>query len=516
GPRRGRRTAELRRRPRVPACPPPRDSGPQGTHAGAARRVRPRNDAAPRAARRPARRRRSQAPTDRRGRGGDPAAGAPRDGGQPARPSGSARSPGLRRVPIARDGLQHADAVAFGIRERHVSSHTRYLGGLAERLPTRGRHFPHPFSDVVHRDDDGRLLQRPIRLPREEAAVDRAGRSRTLLVGFRGRREHVISHVLAEHLRLPARIHSVSPVHRDDAGPSQPDVVLEPDPRPPDPPLVRLPGELPHELGALREPGRAERVTLREEAARRIHHPLPAVRDLVLVDQPTALPFLAEPERFVSDQLVRTEAVVELDHLDVLRTEPRLLVDRLGRPLRHADPDHAERPHREVLHLVRRHGLRDDLDRTREALLLRKFLRAEDRRAGAVGRGTTLEDRERVVDHARGEHLLERAGFLVLRARVVHRVAVVLDAHLGELLLRRAVLLHVLAAAVAEHDGRDGRLLVDVGRGADRLLQARELLLERALLHLLEAEGEHALVHARRDRLVPEVEGRRPGRAVVV
>src|SRR5207249_1244301 len=178
--------------------------------------------------------------------------------------------------------------------------------------------------------------------------------------------------------------------------------------------------------------------------------------------------------------------------------------------------DHAERPHREVLHLVRRHRLRDDLDRTREALLLRKFLRAEDRRAGAVGRGTTLEDRERVVDHARGEHLLERAGLLVLGARVVHRVAVVLDAHLGELLLRRAVLLHVLAAAVAEHDGRDGRLLVDVGRGADRLLQARELLLERALLHLLEAEGEHALVHARRDRLVPEVEGRRPGRAVVV
>src|SRR5207248_11282776 len=33
---------------------------------------------------------------------------------------------------------------------------------------------------------------------------------------------------------------------------------------------------------------------------------------------------------------------------------------------------------------------------------------------------------------------------------------------------------------------------------------------------LLEAEGEHALVPARRDRLVPEVEGRRPGRAVVV
>jgi hypothetical protein len=39
--------------------------------------------------------------------------------------------------------------------------------------------------------------------------------------------------------------------------------------------LLRHPAELPVELGALREPGRAERVALRDEAARRFTTHLP-------------------------------------------------------------------------------------------------------------------------------------------------------------------------------------------------------------------------------------------------
>jgi hypothetical protein len=67
-------------------------------------------------------------------------------------------------------------------------------------------------------------------------------------------------------------------------------------------------------------------------------------------------------------------------------------------------------------------------------------------------------------------------------------VAVVLHRHLRELLLRRAVELHVLAAAVAEHAGRDGRLLLRLL--VVLLLEPRELRVERALRHLLEAESE--------------------------
>jgi hypothetical protein len=44
-----------------------------------------------------------------------------------------------------------------------------------------------------------------------------------------------------------------------------------------------------------------------------------------------ALAFLAETERLVRDELVRAEAVVQLDDLDVLRAEPGLLVDLVGR-----------------------------------------------------------------------------------------------------------------------------------------------------------------------------------------
>src|SRR5438876_10478460 len=86
---------------------------------------------------------------------------------------------------------------------------------------------------------------------------------------------------------------SISPVHRHDARATESHVVLEPDPRALHLPLVRLARELPHELRTLREARRPERVTLREEPARGVHHPLPAVRHLVVVGQPPALSFFA-------------------------------------------------------------------------------------------------------------------------------------------------------------------------------------------------------------------------------
>src|SRR6185503_13439479 len=85
---------------------------------------------------------------------------------------------------------------------------------------------------------------------------------------------------------------------------------------------------------------------------------------------------------------------------------------------------------------------------------------------------------------------------------------------LGELLLRGAVALHVLAPTVTEHARRDGRPLLRLL--VVLLLESRELRVERALFHLLEAEREDALVHARRDRLVAEMERARSGRAVAV
>ncbi len=88
----------------------------------------------------------------------------------------------------------------------------------------------------------------------------------------------------------------VAAVHRDDAGAAEAEVVLQRDLRVRD--LALLPdeaAELLVQLEALRETGRAERMALREQAARRVHHPLAAVGVLVLVDQPPASPSSQRP-----------------------------------------------------------------------------------------------------------------------------------------------------------------------------------------------------------------------------
>jgi signal transduction histidine kinase len=206
-------------------------------------------------------------------------------------------------------------------------------------------------------------------------------------------------------------------VHRHHARAAEADVVLERETRALDLTLLRLPVQLPDELRALREPGRAERMPLREKPARGVHDPLPAVRHLVVVDELAALAGLAELQALVRDELVRREAVVELDHVDVLGTDARLLVDLRRRPARHADADEPHRALAEVGDEVGRERLADDLHGLRVPVLGRVLRRAEDRGASAVRGRTALQQRQRVVDHARREHLLERARVLILRAR---------------------------------------------------------------------------------------------------
>src|SRR5262249_12844792 len=67
---------------------------------------------------------------------------------------------------------------------------------------------------------------------------------------------------------------SVAAVHRHDARAAEPQVVLERDLRALDLTLLGLATQVPHELGALREARGAERVALREQAARRVRHEL--------------------------------------------------------------------------------------------------------------------------------------------------------------------------------------------------------------------------------------------------
>src|SRR5262249_18165484 len=75
--------------------------------------------------------------------------------------------------------------------------------------------------------------------------------------------------------------------------------------------LLGLAPHLPIELRALRGAGRAEWVTLRDQAARRIHHPLAAIGIGGGIDELPRLALGAEAKRFVGDELIGREAIVQ-------------------------------------------------------------------------------------------------------------------------------------------------------------------------------------------------------------
>ena len=79
--------------------------------------------------------------------------------------------------------------------------------------------------------------------------------------------------------------------------------------------------QLPGQLGALRQPRRTERMSLGDQAAGRVDHPPPAVCGVVVVDELRCLTLGAQAEGFVQQQLVGGEAVVQFDHLEVVRPE---------------------------------------------------------------------------------------------------------------------------------------------------------------------------------------------------
>src|SRR5438093_12655586 len=104
-----------------------------------------------------------------------------------------------------------------------------------------------------------------------------------------------------------------------DSGAAEPDVVLQPHLRAVDLSLVGVASQLPRELRALRQARRPERMALRDQASGGVDHPAPAVCRVLVLDELVTLALGRQAERLVGDQLVCGEAVVELDHVDVVR-----------------------------------------------------------------------------------------------------------------------------------------------------------------------------------------------------
>ena len=154
-------------------------------------------------------------------------------------------------------------------------------------------------------------------------------------------------------------------------------------------------------------------------------------------------------------------------------------------------------------------------------VLVDERLAGHDRRARPVGGRRALQLGQRIGDHLRRQDVVERVLLLELRVRVVHRVLVILQADLREMLCGGAVLAHVLTAGGAEHPRRHGECeLVDLGHRLDVLAHRGFAVLgaalKRAGLHLLEAERDRAVGQSAPDRLRRKEQRRRTRRTVVV
>src|SRR6266545_5791901 len=273
--------------------------------------------------------------------------------------------------------------------------------------------------------------------------------------------------------------------------------------------LARLTPEVPDDLDDVGDASRAKRVALGEQPAAGVDGNLPADVCLLLVDHAAGLTFAAEPEVLVVKELRSRETVVELDLGEGLGADAGLRVRLLGRDARHrVDVEH--RGVALAVRVRRQHG-RCDPDRLRR-VLLGLVGRHEDRRRRAVAGWAAHVQGVGPGDWPGGEHFLQRGFLLVLRVRIVDAVLVVLHGHFRELLLRRAVLSHMLDAGLTEDARHQAGAHHALGAVLARCAVGAK---EAHLAHLFAADSHRHVVGAGGDRHPRLAERRRAGGAGV-
>src|SRR5436190_1255571 len=265
-----------------------------------------------------------------------------------------------------------------------------------------------------------------------------------------------------------------------------------------------LAAQLRDDLADLRGPRRPDRVSLGLQPARGIHGNLAAeTRPSFLRGDPAGAR-LEQAEAFGGDDLGDREAVVQLDDVDILRSDARLTVRRRRRTL---GGGHA----REIALVAEQHpvgGGRRGEDPDRPAGRACDVFRCQHQRGPAVAERTAIVELERIGDLRRAQHGLERDLLAELRLRIQDPVAVILHGHCRHLLLGGAVLVHVGAG----HDREDAGERHAEHRGG--LRPGVQLFLrfpadDVAVVERLHAAGRHLRVGQRVGRRLGEQLGRR-------
>ena len=95
-------------------------------------------------------------------------------------------------------------------------------------------------------------------------------------------------------------------------------------------PLTRLAPELPEYLADLGHSGRADRMSLGQETAAWIDWAATSKLGHAIVNEFSSLAGLAQAQLLIHQQFGRRSRVVDLNHLDIIRSEPGLLVCLAG------------------------------------------------------------------------------------------------------------------------------------------------------------------------------------------
>jgi hypothetical protein len=275
--------------------------------------------------------------------------------------------------------------------------------------------------------------------------------------------------------------------------------------------LPRLAAELGDDLRDLGGSGGADRVALGLEPAGGIHRELAAEARPALLGGEATGAGLEEPQTLGGHDLGDREAVVHLRHVHVGGGLAGLAIGALGGALGGGHPG-------QVALLVQEHGVggRVRAEHPDGAAVAAGHVLGGEHEGGApVGEGAAVEELQRIGHVGALEHGLERDLFLELRLGVQHAVAVVLDRHVGHLLLGGAVLVHVRPRDQREDagEGEAGGLLEGgVGAVGEELGGG----LGRHVQHALGAADQDHVRDAARDLHHRVAEGGVAGRAGVL